>query len=107
MGDKENTRLVLRNALLRLGAREYEVVALTMVPDRGLAALNYAIEKGAEHPIAYAIKLFDSDSWNPSGEVSRKGTNLSAGFSKPLPSPRPEENLEEARKLMATLWGPR
>lgn len=107
MGDKENTTLVLRNALLRLGAREYEVVALTMIPDRGLAALNYATSKGAEHPIAYAIKLFDSDDWNPAGEVARKGTNQHAEPSAPLPSPRPEENLEEARKLMATLWGSR
>lgn len=76
--ENDSTASVLQSALERLGAREFEIIALSMVPDRGLAALEYAIEKGAEHPIAYAIKLFDSDDWQPSGEVTRRGTNRSA-----------------------------
>lgn len=67
----------LRNELLKLGAREYEVVALTMDPDRGLAALKVAQTRGAEHPISYAIKIFDNEDWHPSGEVRRHATNLS------------------------------
>lgn len=77
MNQKNDTTSDLKSALEKLGAREFEIVALTMIPDRGLAALDYAIDKGVEHPIAYAIKLFDSDSWNPAGEVTRRGTNLS------------------------------
>ena len=94
----------LRSELLRLGAREYEIVALTMEPKRGLAALRYALQKCAEHPILYAIKLFDKEEWHPSGEVHRRGTNLHVGGPKPLPPPANEENLAEARKLMETLW---
>ena len=94
----------LRNELLKLGAREYEIAALTMEPKRGSAALNYARQKGVEHPISYAIKLFDSPEWHPSGEVHRRGVNLHVGKSKPLPPPATEENLAEARRLMETLW---
>ena len=94
----------LRKELTRLGAREYEIVALTMEPKRGLAALRYALMKGAEHPISYAIKVFDKEEWHPSGEVHRRGVNLSVGATPPLPDLKPEQNLEEARKLMETLW---
>lgn len=66
----------LRKELTALGAREFEVVALIMDPDRGLAALRLALQRGAENPIPYAIKLFDSIDWQPSGEVRRQGTNL-------------------------------
>ena len=67
----------LRKRLRKLGAREFEVVALTMEPNRGLAALTYAVEKGAEHPVSYAIKLFDSPDWQPSGELPRRAVNVS------------------------------
>lgn len=93
----------LRKELSRVGAREYEVVALTLVPERGLAALEYALKKGADHPVAYAIKLFDDPDWSPSGEKPRKGTNLHVGHSKPLPPPQREANLDEARKILAML----
>ena len=68
----------LRNELSALGAREFEVVALMMDPDRGLAALNYAQSKGAEHPISYAIKMFDNEDWAPSGQSVRRVTNTYA-----------------------------
>lgn len=107
MNEKDSHRLILRDALLQQGASEVEIEALTMVPVRGLAALRLALSRGANRPVAYAIKLFDSDDWTPSGELARKATNQSAESPSPLPSLRPEENLEEARKLMATLWGSR
>ena len=66
----------LRKELSALGAREFEKVALTLDSDRGLSALHDAQERGAEHPVAYAIKLFDSSEWFPSGEVRRRATNL-------------------------------
>lgn len=71
----DNTETILRRALESHGAREFEQVALTMDADRGLAALNYAVEKGATQPIAYAIKLFDNEAWQPSGERRRIATN--------------------------------
>ena len=66
----------LRTEMNRLGAREFEVVALSMNADRGLAALQVAQNKGAQNPIAYAIKIFDDPEWNPSGENRRSATNL-------------------------------
>jgi hypothetical protein len=68
----------LRKELGSLGAREFEVVALTADVDRGLAALRQAIARGAEHPIPYAIKLYDKVEWQPSGEVRRLSTNVHA-----------------------------
>jgi hypothetical protein len=75
--DKNNpsTEETLRKELGALGAREFEVVALTMESERGLAALRHAVEKGANYPISYAIKLFDSDEWMPQGEKRRLVTN--------------------------------
>jgi hypothetical protein len=61
----------------RLGARDFEIVALSMDAERGLAALAYAQTKGADNPIAYAIKLFDSNEWQPRGENRRLLTNVS------------------------------
>ncbi len=95
----------LRSELLRLGAREFEIAALTLVPNRGASALKYALMKQAEYPIAYAIKIFDDPDWHPSGEKPRQGVNLHVGGPKPLPEMNHERNLEEARKLMSTLWG--
>lgn len=77
MSTNDNTPLILRGELEKLGAREFEVVALTMDPGRGLAALKVALERGAEHPLSYAIKLFDNDDWQPSGETKRHATNVS------------------------------
>ena len=67
----------LKSALQKLGAREFEVVALTMDVHRGLAALAYAQAKGVERPVSYAIKLFDSVDWQPSGEKRRQVVNAS------------------------------
>ena len=66
----------LKSALTKLGAREFEMVALSMDAHRGLAALAVAQAKGAEHPVSYAIKLFDSPDWQPSGEKPRHATNV-------------------------------
>ena len=66
----------LRTALERHGAREYEVVALSMDAHRGLAALALAERKGVDHPVSYAIKVFDSPDWQPSGEKRRQQTNV-------------------------------
>jgi hypothetical protein len=44
------------------------MVALSMDPYRGLAALAYAQERGVEHPVSYAIKVFDNPEWQPRGE---------------------------------------
>ncbi len=68
---------MLRKELGALGAREFEIVALTMNSDRGLAALNFAVSKGANQPIPYAIKIFDDETWSPAGEVRRRATNVS------------------------------
>lgn len=95
----------LRTALERHGAREYEIVALTMVPIRGLAALKAAEDKKVEHPIAYAIALFDNPEWYPSGEVHRRGTNQHADAAPPMPPVQRERNLAEARKILAMLKG--
>ena len=65
----------LKSALEKLGAREFEVVALSMDAERGLAALDVAQTKGVHHPVAYAIKLFDSDDWQPSATRRRLVTN--------------------------------
>jgi hypothetical protein len=54
--------------------------------------------------VSYAIKIFDNEAWHPSGEVHRRGVNLSVGATPPLPDLKPEQNLEEARKLMQALW---
>jgi hypothetical protein len=77
--DKNNpsTEETLRKELGALGAREFEVVALTMESERGLAALRHAVEKGANYPISYAIKLFDNEEWQPQGEKRRLVTNAS------------------------------
>lgn len=66
----------LKREMERLGAREFEVVALSMDADRGLAALAVAQAKGVDHPIAYATKLFDSPDWQPSGASRRVATNV-------------------------------
>jgi hypothetical protein len=67
----------LRTALQKLGAREYEVAALSMDVHRGLAAIAYAQEKGVDHPISYAIKIFDNPEWQPTNEKPRRATNVS------------------------------
>lgn len=55
----------LRTVLGQLGAREFEIVALSMEPTRGLAAIAYAQERGVEHPVGYALKVFDDPNWQP------------------------------------------
>ena len=67
----------LRKELGALGAREFEIVALTMDVDRGLAALRYAVSRGVDHPIPYAIACFDNDERIPTGAKKRKPTNVS------------------------------
>ena len=73
----ERSEQDLRRALEKLGASEFEVVALTMDAHRGLAALAYAQEKGVGHPISYAIKIFDSPDWQPANEKPGRATNQS------------------------------
>ncbi len=68
----------LRRELNSLGAREFEIVALTLDARRGMSALKQARDKGVEHPVAYAIKLFDSETWSPQGEARRLVTNTFA-----------------------------
>lgn len=67
----------LRTALERLGAREFEIVALGMDPPRALAAIAYAQAKGADNPIAYAVKIFDNPEWQPRGERKTLVVNAS------------------------------
>lgn len=95
----------LRKELNALGAREFERVALGMEPKRGLAALQYALAKKVDHPIPYAIKLFDSPEWHPLNEKPRRSTNRHVGAPSPLPEQDLERNLEEARKILAMLKG--
>ena len=73
---KSSPEATLRSALEKLGAREFEIVALSMDAHRGLAALAVAQSKGVDRPIPYAIKLFDSPDWQPSGEKRRQATNV-------------------------------
>jgi hypothetical protein len=67
----------LKSALQKLGAREFEIAALSLDPHRGLGALALAQAKGVDRPISYAIKLFDSADWQPSGEKRRQVVNAS------------------------------
>lgn len=60
MTDEEYT-----SYLRTLGAREYEVVALQMDQKRGLAAIALAVERNADRPVPYALKMFDDPSWEP------------------------------------------
>lgn len=53
------------------------MAALSMDANRGLAALAYAQAKGVEHPIAYAIKVFDNPEWQPQGEKRTPVVNAS------------------------------
>jgi len=77
MRNKNNNHLDdLKREMNRLGAREFEIVALSMDAARGLAALTVAQNKGADNPIAYAIKIFDNPDWNPAGESRRVATNI-------------------------------
>jgi len=65
--------------LRKLGAREFQVVALSADPERALAAIEATRSKGhVEHLIAYALTLFDDPEWRPSGERPRRATNLNA-----------------------------
>ena len=68
----------LRRELNSVGARDIEVVALTMDANRGLAALKAAKDKGVEHPVAYAIKLFDSATWSTPSAARALVTNTFA-----------------------------
>lgn len=45
------------------GAREYEVVALVMDIPRAQAAMDVALERGADRPVPYALKMFDDPGW--------------------------------------------
>lgn len=74
---EDNTESILRTALESHGAREFEVVALSMDAHRGLAAFNVAVQRGADNPIQYAIALFDKPDWQPKGETRRVATNQS------------------------------
>jgi len=65
----------LRTALEKLGAREFEHVALSMDPHRGLAAIAYAQQRGVDHPISYAIKIFDNPDWQPASAKKPLHTN--------------------------------
>ena len=78
-----STEGTLRKELAALGAREFEIVALTMEPERGLAALRYALSRGVDYPIPYATKMFDNPDWHPSGEKKRQATNVSVETSCP------------------------
>lgn len=71
----DNTATMLRDTLKSYGAREFEIVALGGIPHRGLAAIQAAVTKGAEAPIAYAIALYDNRDWNPKGELRRQAPN--------------------------------
>ena len=66
----------LRSELSSLGARDFEIVALAMNPERGLAALHFAVAKGVDRPVPYAIAIFDNPQWNPSGAKPRQATNV-------------------------------
>ena len=96
----------LRSELVSLGAREFEIAALTLVPNRGASALKYALGKSVDRPIAYAIKIFDDPGWHPSGGKPRQGVNLHAHVPQPpLPAPNAAMNLAEARRILEKLKG--
>ena len=78
-----STEEKLRRELSALGAREFEIVALGIDPDRGLAALRVAVERGVERPVPYAIHLFDAADWQPSGEVQTCRSAEAAGEGEP------------------------
>lgn len=68
----------LRDTLVSYGAREFEIVALSENPERGLAAIQYAVERGVERPLPYAIAVYDNPDWQPKGAKPRHATNLFA-----------------------------
>jgi hypothetical protein len=71
----DNTGNILRDTLKSYGAREFEIVALSGDPHRGLAAIQQAVSKRAERPIPYATALYDNREWSPKGETRRVATN--------------------------------
>lgn len=73
--DNNSTDGDLRIRMQKLGARDFEIVALMMDETRGHAALDYAEER-AENPIPYAIAMFDNPDWQPRAAQRRIATNL-------------------------------
>lgn len=64
-------------SLLRsLGAREFQIVALMADPTRAMAAIAEAQRRGVEHPVPYALTLFDDPSWTPKESRVPRLTNL-------------------------------
>ena len=76
----EERGLDFKEELRRLGAREFEIVALQADEERAMAAVALAQAKGAERPVAYALTLFEDPQWMPVGKP-RLRTNLSAPVS--------------------------
>jgi len=101
---KDNTQDDLRRELQALGAREFEVVALTMDSARGLSALHYALAQGAEHPISYAIKVFDNPDWQPSGERPRHAVNIHAPASECATCGGDRFVVVGMRPVIASVW---
>jgi len=79
----DNTENILKRELESHGAREFEMVALSMDPHRGLAALHYAVSKNANNPVTYAIAVFDNPDWQPSGGNRRQAQNQSVDITCP------------------------
>lgn len=60
-----------KQELEKRGAREFQIVALSMDEERGLAAIAEAERRGVEHVVSYAITLFDDPSWSVTGAKPR------------------------------------
>jgi hypothetical protein len=60
-----------------LGAREFQVVALSADEDRAMAAVAEAQRRGVTSVIPYALTLFDDPSWTPKDSRPPQKTNLS------------------------------
>jgi len=66
-----------REELLKRGAREFQIVALSGDEDRALAAIAEAERRGVDNPIPYALTLYDDPTWTGKGRPRGQATNLS------------------------------
>jgi hypothetical protein len=64
-----------KKELQALGASDFQQAALGADEKRGRAALAEAQRRGADNPVPYAVKLYESSEWNPAGEARRVVTN--------------------------------
>lgn len=61
--------------LRKMGAREFQIVALSVDEERALSAIAEAERRGVSSVIPYALTLFDDPSWSGSTARPKRATN--------------------------------